>query len=92
MNYDEFKRQVNKAGLRLNQFAELIDIHAPSISTYSGKEVPTKYAVLAVLLAEIVDRKLMNLAEVLAHSGIGWPPSKDEKVTRLDDYRGRPKA
>jgi hypothetical protein len=90
VDYQEFKRQVNKAGLQINEFAALIDVHATSLSKYSNEdEVPPKYAVLAVLLGDVVDRKLMNVPEVLGRNGFKWPLG--EKVTSIADYRGRPR-
>lgn len=87
VDYVEFTRHVNKAGLQLKHFAKLIGVHPPSISKYAGaSEVPAKYAILAVVLSEVVDRKLANVADLLATNGFKWPLDH-AKVTRLDVYR-----
>lgn len=76
----------------MNEFAALIDMRATSLAKYSNEEeVPARYAVLAVLLADVVDRKLMNVSEVLGKNGFKWPLEKEQKVARLADYRGRPR-
>lgn len=92
MNYAEFKRNVGKAGLTIKAFSALINVRPTSISNYANKpEIPQKYAVLAVLLGDAVERKL-NVRELLARNEIDWPSTRgDQKVTSLADYRGRPK-
>lgn len=56
MNYDEFQRQIGKAGLKLNEFAALMAMSHISISNYRKKgEVPRHLAVIAILLAEMVE-------------------------------------
>ena len=89
MEYAEFKRHVAKAGLQINEFAALIDVQATSISKYSKGEIPAKYAVLAVLLGDAIDRK-SDVRGVLAQHGIGWPTSA--RVATLADYRRRSKV
>ena len=90
MDYQEFKRLVGTSGLQMNEFAELIDMRATSLAKYSNEEeVPARYAVLAVVLADVVHRKLMNVPELLRKNGFDWPPHKHQKVTRIDDYRGK---
>ena len=92
MNYQEFKRLVYTAGLQMNQFATLIDMRATSIAKYTDEdEVPARYAVLAVLLADVVHRKLLNVPDLLRKNGFVWPPEEDQKVTNLEDYRGKGK-
>lgn len=88
MDYDEFTRHVNKAGLQLKDFAELIDVYPQSISRYSGEDVPPKYAVLAVLLGHVVDQKLVDAAKLFSDNDLVWPV-KQQNVTRLDVYRTR---
>ena len=88
MNYAEFKRHVAKAGLQINEFSALIDVQATSLSKYAKGDIPTKYAVAAVLLGDAIDRKL-DVRTLLAHHGIAWPTSAS--VATLSDYRRRPK-
>ncbi len=56
MNYDEFKRQLGKAGLTLREFAALLNMNSASVSNYStAVKVPDQLAVIAVLMAEMAD-------------------------------------
>ena len=59
MTYDEFQRHIGKAGLRLNQFADLVKMNRVSLSNY-GKQghVPSHLAVIAALMGELVDNGL----------------------------------
>lgn len=70
MNYNEFKRHIGKAGLTIRAFAELLKLNPSSVSNYSKcGEVPSHLAVIAVLLAELAERKV-NLREVLERAEI----------------------
>jgi len=70
MTYDEFKRHVGKAGLTIKAFAELLKLNPASISNYAKTgEVPSHLAVIAVLFAELAERKV-NYKEVLAKAEI----------------------
>lgn len=54
MKYEEFKRQVHKAGLTVRTFAELIKQSPNSITNYAGTDkVPAHLSIIAVLLAEM---------------------------------------
>lgn len=54
MNYDEFLRQLGKAGLNIREFAELIRMNRNSVSNYARSgEVPTHLAVIAALMGEM---------------------------------------
>ena len=59
MTYDEFQRHIGKAGLRLNQFADLVKMNRISLSNY-GKHghVPSHLAVIAALMGEMAERKI----------------------------------
>lgn len=59
MTYEEFKRQLGKAGLELGEFAELIGMNRNSITNYSkdGK-VPSHLAALAALMGEMAEQKI----------------------------------
>ena len=66
MTYDEFQRQIGKAGLTIRQFAELVKMNRISLSNYSKKgEVPSHLAVIAALLGEMAERKI-NYREALS--------------------------
>jgi hypothetical protein len=59
MTYDEFLRQMGKAGLTIRQFAELVKMNRISLSNYAKKgEVPSHLAVIAVLVGEMGERKI----------------------------------
>ncbi|MCG7548791.1 MAG: XRE family transcriptional regulator [Pseudoalteromonas sp.] len=54
MKYQEFKRQLLKAGLTVRAFAELIKQSPNSITNYAGiDKVPSHLSIIAVLLAEM---------------------------------------
>lgn len=66
MTYEEFRRQVGKAGLNICQFAELMKMNRISLSNYGKKgEVPSHLAVIAALLGEMAERKI-DYREVLS--------------------------
>lgn len=56
MNYDEFRRQLGKAGLTVKGFAELIGQTPNSVSNYAGESVPNHLAIIAALLGEMAER------------------------------------
>lgn len=59
MTYDEFQRQIGKAGLNLRQFADLVKMNRISLSNYGKQgQVPSHLAVIAVLLGEMAERKI----------------------------------
>ena len=59
MTYDEFQRQIGKAGLTNREFANLIKMNRVSLSNYCKKgEVPTHLAVISVLLGEMAERNI----------------------------------
>lgn len=56
MTYLEFRRNIGKAGLTINQFAELIKMNPISISNYGKRGyVPNHLAVIACLLGEMAE-------------------------------------
>ncbi len=66
MNYDEFQRHIGKAGLKLHEFASLMDMSHISISNYRKKgEVPRHLAMIATLLGEMAERGI-DYREVLS--------------------------
>ena len=67
MTYDEFKRHVGKAGLTIRGFATLIKLKPASISNYAKSgEVPAHLSIIAVLLAELAERKV-DFRKILEH-------------------------
>jgi len=60
LDYDELVRNIGKAGLTIKEFAELIKANPNSITNLSNKEkkVPKNLAIIAMLLGELVDKKI----------------------------------
>lgn len=59
MTYEEFRRQLGKAGLTAKEFAELVKLNSNSITNYAKSgEVPSHLAVIAALLGEMAERKI----------------------------------
>ncbi len=59
MTYEEFQRQIGKAGLTIREFADMVKMNRISISNYGKKgEVPSHLAVIAALLGEMAERKI----------------------------------
>jgi len=74
MKYEEFQRQIGKAGLTLTSFAQLVCMNRVSISNMSRKgDVPSHLAVIAALLAEMAEHGI-DFRPVLA--GIDIEPKK----------------
>lgn len=66
MTYDEFQRQIGKAGLNIRQFAELVKMNRISLSNNKKKgDVPSHLAVIATLLGEMAERQI-DFREVLS--------------------------
>lgn len=56
MTYEEFRRQLGKAGLTIKGFAELIKQTPNSITNYSALgEVPPHLAVIAALMGDMAE-------------------------------------
>jgi hypothetical protein len=59
MNYDEFTRQLGKAGLNARQFADLIRMNPNSVTNCSKKgEVPAHLAVIVSLMGEMAEHRI----------------------------------
>jgi len=60
LDYDELVRNIGKAGLTIKEFANLIKANPNSITNLSNKEkkVPKNLAIIAMLLGELVDKKI----------------------------------
>lgn len=56
MTYDEFRRQLGKAGLSVKGFAELIKQTPNSITNYATQgEVPPHLAIIAALMGDMAE-------------------------------------
>lgn len=74
MTYDEFQRQIGKAGLTIREFAELVKMNRTSLSNNRKKgQVPSHLAVIAALCGAMAERRI-DFREVL--SGIEISPKK----------------
>lgn len=59
MTYDEFQRQLGKAGLTAREFAGLIRMNRNSITNCSQKgEVPSHLAVIVALMGEMAENRI----------------------------------
>jgi len=59
MTYEEFRRQLGKAGLTSRQFADLVKLNRNSITNYAKQgEVPAHWAIVVVLMGEMAERKI----------------------------------
>lgn len=59
MVYEELTRNIGKSGLKIKEFAELIKVNPSSITNLKKKgTVPKNLAIIAVLLGELVDKKI----------------------------------
>lgn len=56
MTYNEFCRQLGKAGLSIIEFANLIKMNHRSVSNYAAtSKVPDHLAIIAALMGEMAD-------------------------------------
>lgn len=56
MSYEEFRRQLGKAGLTVKGFAELIKQTPNSITNYAAQgEVPPHLAIIAALMGDMAE-------------------------------------
>ncbi len=56
MTYEEFRRQLGKAGLTVKGFAELIKQTPNSITNYAAqREVPPHLAIIAALMGDMAE-------------------------------------
>lgn len=59
MDYAEFTRNIGKAGLKIGELANLLNVNPNSITNLKLKpEVPKHWAIIAVLLGEMKDNGL----------------------------------
>ncbi len=59
MKYEEFKRQLGKAGLTNKQFADLVGMNEKSVSNIAQREdVPNQIAVSIVLMGMLADNHI----------------------------------
>ena len=86
MTYDEFLRQIGKAGLNLREFAELVKMNRISLSNNKKKgEVPSHLAVISTLLGEMAERQI-DFRAVLARIDIA--PKKPRGSGKYGQFGG----
>lgn len=74
MTYEEFRRQLGKAGLTVKEFAVLIKQKPNSISNYATQgEVPPHLAIIAALMGDMAESG-MDFRKTLARAE--FEPSK----------------
>ncbi|MET3135582.1 transcriptional regulator with XRE-family HTH domain [Oxalobacteraceae bacterium GrIS 1.11] len=94
MTYEEFKRQIGKAGLTVHAFADLLKMNRVSLSNYKQGDVPSHLAVIATLMGAMADgqtdfRSVLANVEILQKkprgAGIGqFGGKKQDKLFRCD--------
>ena len=74
MTYEEFRRQLGKAGLTIKEFAELIKQTPNSITNHAaGGEVPSHLAIIAALMGDMAESGVDFRATL---GKIAYQPSK----------------
>ncbi|WP_264381716.1 XRE family transcriptional regulator [Pseudomonas sp. MM227] len=59
MTYEEFQRQLGKAGMSVKEFAGLLGMNRNSITNCSARgEIPSHLAVISVLMAEMAEHQI----------------------------------
>lgn len=82
MDYDEFQRHIGKAGLKLQEFASLMQMTPTALSNYRKKgQVPMHLAVIAVLLGELADNGI-DFRTALAKIAITPKKARGARIDR----------
>lgn len=95
MDYEEFRRQLGKAGLTVKEFSELVKLHSNSITNYAKRgAVPDYLGIIAALLGEMAEyqidyRKVLSRIEITPNKprglGVGiFGGGKNETHTAKD--------
>lgn len=59
MSYEEFLRQLGKAGLKIGEFSEIVKMHRNSITNCSKSGiVPSHLAIIATLMGEMAEHRI----------------------------------
>jgi len=81
MKYEEFTRQLGKAGLKIVDFAKLLKITPSSVSNYREKgEVPKYLAVIASLFGEMAEKGIDYKSIIL---NLDLQPNKSKNKGRI---------
>lgn len=90
MTYEEFHRQIGKAGLTIREFAELVKMNRISLSNYrKDGDVPSHLAVIAALMGEMADQQI-DFKTVL--SRIDIVPKKPRGAGKKGKFGGERKV
>lgn len=59
MEYEEFKRQLGKAGITVREFADLVRLQPNSVTNYARRgEVPSHLALIVTLMGEMAENQI----------------------------------
>ncbi|MCW2248056.1 hypothetical protein M2352_003690 [Azospirillum fermentarium] len=90
MTYDDFITELNKAGLSVRRFAELMSMQPNSVSNNKKKgDVPVHLAVIASLLAEMASRDI-DYAPIFERLELGR--KKPRGGAKLGKFAGNPQG
>lgn len=88
MTYDEFTQQLDRADIKVREFAQLIKRTPNAITNYAGKgEVPALIAIVATLIAEMHLSGIDYRSTISAIEFEGIAPRTDGKP----GFRGTPR-
>lgn len=74
MRYDDFKRQLGRAGISGRGFSRLVKLHPNSLTNYARTgAVPAHWAIIATLIGEMAERGIDYHAVI---QGIEFEPNK----------------
>lgn len=80
MTYQEFQRQLGKAGLSVKEFSSLVGMTPNSVTNYARREsVPTHLAVISKLMGEMAEHGVDFRSPL---SGLGVAPKKPRGSSR----------
>ncbi|WP_089686886.1 DNA-binding protein [Billgrantia gudaonensis] len=86
MTYEEFLRQLGKAGLTVKEFSELVGMNRNSVSNYAGwSSIPTHLAVISKLMGEMAEQGI-DFRQALA--GLETVPKKPRGASRKRHLAG----
>ena len=89
MPYAEFLVELERSGLTVRRFAELIGMNPNSITNYAGRgELPQHIALVAVLVAEMATRGLDYRSAIAKVA----PTKKPRGATRRGHFGGARQA
>lgn len=86
MNYEEFRRQLGKAGLTVCAFAEMVNMNKVSLSNYKNKNVPSHLAIIAMLLGAMADGQT-DFRNVLSNADIARKKPRGAGFEKCSDVK-----